>query len=67
MEESWTRTIEVRGEKFDLLFLRRAFREGLEVRVTVRGKEISLAELGLGETALIERAVARIEQELRGE
>ncbi len=65
MEESWTREVEVCGERFQLRFFRRAFREGLEVRVDVRGKEISLAELGLGERALIERATARIEEELR--
>lgn len=65
MEETWTREIKVCGERFELLFVRRPFREGLEVRVNVRGKEISLAELGLGERALIERAIARIEAELR--
>ena len=47
MEETWTREIKVCGERFELLFVRRPFREGLEVRVNVRGKEISLAELGL--------------------
>ena len=65
MEESWTREVEVCGERFELRFYRRPFREGLEVRVTVRGTEISLAELGLGELALLERAKTRIEEELR--
>ena len=53
------------GERFELHFYRRPFREGLEVRVIVHGTEISLAELGLGELALLERAKARIEEELR--
>lgn len=65
MKDSWTSQVEVCGERFELRFYRRPFREGLEVRVTVRGSEISLAELGLGERALIERATARIEEELR--
>lgn len=65
MEETWTREIQVGEERFELHFVRRAFREGLEVRVNVRGKEISLAELGFGERALIERARARIEAELQ--
>ncbi len=65
MEESWTREVEVCGESFELRFYRRPFREGLEVRVTVHGTEISLGELGLGELALLERAKARIEEQLR--
>jgi len=64
MEETWKRSIEVCGEVFELLFIRRPFREGLEVHVTVHGTAIRLAELGLGERALIERATARIEEEL---
>ncbi|MCX6115640.1 MAG: hypothetical protein NTV65_10580 [Proteobacteria bacterium] len=64
MEESWSRIIEVDGERFEVLFIRRPFREGLEVRVDVRGTIIAIAELGLGESALVEQATVKIRQEL---
>ena len=64
MEESWSRIIEVDGERFEVLFIRRPSREGLEVRVDVRGTIIAIAELGLGESALVEQATVKIRQEL---
>jgi hypothetical protein len=66
MAESWTRTVTVGGEDFEVRFLRRPFREGLQVTIVVHGKEISLGELGLGEQALLEAARVRIESILRG-
>ena len=63
-EESWTRCIEVRGQSFTLVFLRRPFREGLEVRIETPWGIVSVAELGLGEQALIERARSILEGEL---
>lgn len=60
MEESWSRTVTVEGEAYEVRFFRRPFREGLEVVVDVRGTELRLSELGLGERALLELASARI-------
>ncbi len=65
MKDRWSRFIEVGGETFEVIFFRRPFREGLEARMQVRGVEISLAELGLGEQELLQRARERIEAELR--
>lgn len=67
MTESWTRTVTVDGEEFEVRFLRRPFREGLQVTIVVRGSEISLGELGLGEQALLEAACSRIAAILRGD
>ena len=62
MEESWSRTVIVEGETYEVRFFRRPFREGLEVVVHVRGTELRLSELGLGERALLELASARIRE-----
>ena len=62
MDERWTRTVTVAGEAFEVHFLRRPFREGLQVTIVVRGTEISLGELGLGEQALLEAARSRIQE-----
>jgi len=65
VEESWTRTITVDGEAFEVRFFRRPFREGLEVTVDVHGTELRLSELGLGEIALLELATTRIRELLQ--
>ena len=65
-EERWSRKIEVAGNAFDAEFIRRPFREGLEVRITLQdGEIISVAELGLGENALIEKATSLLIDVLR--
>jgi len=63
-EESWKRSIDVQGVPFTLIFLRRPFREGLEVRIETPWGLVSVPELGLGEQALLERARALLESEL---
>jgi hypothetical protein len=64
MEESWERTFEVDGRVFTARFLRRPFREGLEVYVDCDGVMLSVPELGLGEAALIERASSLVKEQL---
>lgn len=63
-EETWTREIEVGGERFTATFIRRPFREGLEVRIDLPTGPIVLAELGLGERALLEKARAAIREKI---
>jgi hypothetical protein len=58
--DRWRHQIEIEGETYELEFIKRPFREGLEVRVETRFGAISVAELGLGELALIERVKAEI-------
>jgi hypothetical protein len=65
VEEVWSKTFEVDGREFEAVFMRRPFREGLEVRVDVDGETLSIAELGYGETALLEMAKVMVEQHLR--
>ena len=64
MEEVWSKTFEVQGRAFEAVFMRRPFREGLEVRVEVDGETLSIAELGYGETALMEMAKDMVERHL---
>jgi hypothetical protein len=47
---------------YEAVFVRRPFREGLEVRVECDGELLSVAELGLGEAALVERITALIRE-----
>lgn len=65
MEEVWTKTFEVDGREFEAVFIRRPFREGLEVRIDVDGEEISVAEFGFGETSLLEKARAMVAEHLK--
>ena len=44
--------------------MRRPFREGLEVHVDVDGAVLTFAEFGYGDTALLEKARAMVEQHL---
>jgi hypothetical protein len=64
MEESWERTFEVDGREYTARFIRRPFREGLEVYVQCDGVTLSVPELGLGEAALIERASKLVREQL---
>ncbi len=64
-DERWFRDIEVQGKIFRATFIKRPFREGVEVRIEAPWGVISVAELGLGEQALLEKAQALIEAELR--
>lgn len=52
-----------RGRRYRVTFVRRPFREGLEARLTLEGREIKLAELGLGERALIAKLKGLLDQE----
>lgn len=56
----WERRIEVAGEVYTARFIKRPFREGIEVRVDHPAGTISVAEMGLGEQALLERVVRLI-------
>jgi hypothetical protein len=53
--DEWDREIEVEGRVYRVTFIKRPFREGLEVRVETSEGLISVAELGLGEQALLEK------------
>ena len=59
--ERYTKRFQHRGVRSTAVFLRRPFREGLEVTVTVGDATIRVAELGLGERALIARLKALID------
>lgn len=63
-EETWTKTFEVNGRTYEALFIRRPFREGLEVRIDVDGELLSVAEFGFGEMALLEKARSMVEEHL---
>jgi hypothetical protein len=64
MEEVWTKSFEVKGRTFQAVCMRRPFREGLEVHVDVDGAVLTFAEFGYGDTALLEKARAMVEQHL---
>lgn len=65
VEERWSRQIDVAGSIFDAEFVRRPFREGIEVRVALPdGDVICVAELGLGEKALLEKLSALLLERL---
>lgn len=64
-DDRWYREIEVKGTIYRANFIKRPFREGFEVRIETPWGIISVAELGLGEQALLEKAQALIEDELR--
>jgi hypothetical protein len=62
-EERWIRTLSIAGREFSAECVRRPFREGLEVRISLPNDEsISVAELGLGEAALLEKATALLRE-----
>jgi hypothetical protein len=49
------REIIINGETVTVTFIKRPFREGIEAKVTLGDRTVTIAELGLGEQALIER------------
>jgi hypothetical protein len=55
-EQEWERIIEVNGMRFEAQFVQRPFREGIEVRINTLNGIVTVAELGLGEQALLEKA-----------
>jgi hypothetical protein len=56
------REIEVAGQKYQVTFIQRPFREGLEVEVACGDEILRFAELGLGEEAVLEKIRAAILQ-----
>jgi hypothetical protein len=48
------REIIINGETVTVTFIKRPFREGIEAKVTLGDRTVTIAELGLGEQALIE-------------
>jgi hypothetical protein len=45
--------------------MRRPFREGFEVHIDVDGEVLTFAELGFGDSALLEKAQAMVERHLK--
>lgn len=66
MEESWSEVIEVDGQRVTVTYVRRPFREGLEVRIECDGQEWSCGELGFGLTEVRERVVEEVRRLLAG-
>ena len=60
MEESWTEVIDVDGQVFNVTFLRRPFREGLQVQIEIDDQVVTLGELGFGLTEVRERVADEI-------
>ncbi len=58
--QRWNQVIEVNGQEFVVECVKRPFREGIEVRIETPQGVISFAELGLGDSALLEKARALI-------
>ncbi|WKZ56639.1 MAG: hypothetical protein QY326_07880 [Bdellovibrionota bacterium] len=65
--ESWQKHFQHRGVTYCAEFVKRPFREGIEVSVEVDGTVIRFAELGLGEQALIHRLKFEIDSFLRNQ
>lgn len=63
--ESWHRNFQHRGVTYCAEFVKRPFREGIEVSVEIDGSVIRIAELGLGEQALLHRLKFEIDSVLR--
>jgi hypothetical protein len=59
--EQFTKRFQHRNKRYTAVFLRRPFREGLEVSVKVGTQTLRVAELGLGEKALVLRLKAIID------
>jgi len=63
--ENWSKRFTHLGREFKAHFRKRAFREGLEVSLEVEGQTLRIAELGLGEKAIIEKLKAQIDKILK--
>lgn len=62
--ETYSKNFSHNGKSYNAVFIKRPFREGLEVSVEIeKDKVLRVGELGLGELALIERLKAEIERE----
>jgi hypothetical protein len=55
-DKEWGQTIELEGMRFKAQFVQRPFREGIEVRIKTSAGVVTVAELGFGEQALLEKA-----------
>jgi hypothetical protein len=64
MEESWSELFEIDGREVTVTFVRRPFREGLEVRIECDGQEWSCGELGYGLTEVRERVAEEVRKRL---
>lgn len=53
--ETWIKRFQHQKVQYVAEFIRRPFREGLEVRTRIGKKTISISELGLGEQALLRK------------
>ena len=62
--ERFTRRFQHRNKRYTAVFIRRPFREGLEVSVKVGQETLRVAELGLGEKALVLRLKGLIDSAL---
>jgi len=62
MEENWQEEFILDGQKFTASFFRRPFREGLEVQVSYNDHTLTVSELGLGESALLEMLKVRLRE-----
>ena len=63
--KKWIKEIDIDGTLYQAVFVQRPFREGIEVLVTLPSKTLSIAELGLGEQALIEGIKELVRAELK--
>jgi hypothetical protein len=62
--ESFKRTITVADVTYEVVFVRRPFREGYEVHVDIAGDTVSFGELGLGEQAALEWVKSAVAERL---
>ncbi len=63
--KKWIKGIDIDGTLYQAVFVQRPFREGIEVLVPLSSKTLSIAELGLGEQALIEGIKELVRAELK--
>ncbi len=59
----WSRELEIDGAVYQAIFIKRPFREGLEVRITLADKTLTVADMGLGESALLERLASMLQSQ----
>jgi hypothetical protein len=62
--EKFSRRFQHKKKRYTAVFLRRPFREGLEVSVKLGDQTLRVAELGLGEKALLLRLKGLIDSAL---
>ena len=64
-EEEYSKDFEVDGVPYTAYFVRRPFREGIEISVEVDGEVITLAEFGFGEKSALEALTEKIRESKR--